>query len=64
MATDVSDEVVSYSFNLFEYSSGDFGIEIIEASEFNPNDADWACEEVWAPDPRMLDIPADFCCSN
>lgn len=64
MSQGIPAEVVSYSFNLFEYSSGNYGIEVIGASEFDPDNRDWACEEIWEPDPRMLDIPADFCCSE
>lgn len=42
MSQGIPEEVVSYSFNLFEYSSGDYGIEVIGASEFDPDDRDWA----------------------
>jgi len=64
LAQDAPPEVVAYSFNLFEYSRGVYGIELIGASEFDPDNLDWACEEVWEPAPRMLDIPEDFCCGD
>lgn len=64
LAQDIPAEVVAYSFNLFEYASCDYGMELIGASEFDPSDADWVCEEVWQPEPRMLDIPADFCSAD
>ena len=64
LAQDIPAEVVAYSLNLFEYSTGDYGIELIGASAFDPEDKDWACEEAWEPDPRTLDIPAAFCCSD
>lgn len=61
---DIPAEVVAYAFNLFEYSSCDYGIELIGASEFDPSDGDWVCEEIWEPEPRMLEIPADFCSTD
>jgi len=64
LAQDIPAGVVAYSFNLFEYSSRDYGIELVGASEFDPDDGDWASEEVWEANPRSLDIPADFCCSD
>ena len=64
MTQHIPAEVVAYSFNLFEYGRGMYGMELIGASEFDPDDRDWACEEIWEPDPRELEISEDFCCSD
>jgi hypothetical protein len=60
---DIPPEVQAFSFNLFEaVPSADvkFGIELIGAAEFDENDSDWPCSEVWEPDQRQLSIPVAF----
>ena len=52
--------VKAFSFNLFEGGRAKFGVEIIGASEFDPTNQDWACEEIWEPLDRKLDIPVSF----
>lgn len=54
--------VVAFSFNLFELESAEakYGIELIGADEFDPEDSDWACGEAWAPSPRSISIPRTF----
>lgn len=61
-ATGVPDAVIACSFNLFEIDSSDakYGIELIGAGEFDADDMDWACDEVWVPNPRALNIPLAF----
>ena len=34
-----------------------FGMDLIGAESFDPEDSDWACDEVWAPTERILYIP-------
>lgn len=51
--------VKAFSFNLYETDVG-FGIELIGASEFSPDNADWACEEVFEPKQRRINIPLSF----
>lgn len=61
--TPVPANVVAFSFNLYEPAGIDgvkFGIELIGAEKFDPNDRDWACEEVWEPEQRQLAIPIEF----
>ncbi|QDT81246.1 hypothetical protein Mal35_47270 [Gimesia maris] len=53
-------EVVAFHFNLYESTGQDdviFGIDLIGAESFDPDDSDWACDEVWAPAERILYIP-------
>jgi hypothetical protein len=58
-----SRSTVAYSFNLYEpaFEPGvRFGIELVGAGSFNPDNADWACDEVWEPKPRGINIPIEF----
>lgn len=57
---DIPAEVIAFHFNLYESSGQDdviFGIDLIGAEHFDPEDNDWACDEVWAPTERILYIP-------
>lgn len=49
--------VVGFSFNLYETNTN-FAIELVGTSKYNAADPDWACEEIFAPLQRQLDIPA------
>jgi len=53
-------KVKALCFNLFEPSSREFGVELIGSSYFDPNDEDWACNEIWESNPRKLIIPYQF----
>lgn len=59
----VPEEVKAFSFNLFEPAGEEevkFGIELIGAGNYDPDDSDWACEEVWEPKQRRLFIPLAY----
>jgi hypothetical protein len=63
----VPQEVQAFSFNLFEPAGQKgvkFGIELIGAGRFAPDDQDWACDEVWEPAQRGLAIPVSFSGEN
>ena len=49
--------VVAFSFNLTEITHGEFEVEIIGAESFDAEDEDWACDEVWEPSQRSIEIP-------
>ncbi|QHB70363.1 hypothetical protein [Stenotrophomonas sp. 364] len=54
------DEVVGLSFNLSEGAAGDdagFCIELVGTDRFDAQDPDWACDEVWAPEAREIELP-------
>jgi hypothetical protein len=56
-------DVRAFSFNLFEPAGIEgvkFGVEIVGTGEFAPEDPDWACNEVWEPAHRRLNIPVSF----
>lgn len=55
--------VKAFSFNLYEPALVDgvkFGIELIGAGEFNKDDPDWACDEVWEPETRGINIQVAY----
>jgi hypothetical protein len=59
----VTDEVLAFSFNLFEPALVDgvtFSVELVGSEAFDPKNSDWACEEVWSAQPRNLHIPLSF----
>ena len=37
-----------------------FRIELIDSGEFDEDDPDWACDEVWVPVPRGINIPLTY----
>ena len=53
---------LALSFNLYQNieTESKFGVELIGAPRFNPNDPDWACDEIWWPQPRSLKVPLDW----
>jgi len=62
VSTAIPASVRAFSFNLCELDDdgSPFGVELIGSSEFDIEDGDWACDEVWAATPRMLEIPVAF----
>jgi hypothetical protein len=62
LAQEVPESVVAFSFNLFELETADakYGIELVGADEFDPDDSDWACGEAWVASPRSISIPNAF----
>lgn len=55
--------VVAFAFNLFqlpETAEFKFGIELIGAASFDESDSDWACDELWEPRNRKIEIPTSF----
>ncbi|MEM1221687.1 MAG: hypothetical protein AAGH40_02915 [Verrucomicrobiota bacterium] len=51
-----ADKIKGYSFNLIE-NGGEYSVELIGASEFDANDPDWPCEEIFEATPRSIPIP-------
>lgn len=62
LASEVPKTVVAYSFNLFELAPGEakYGLELIGSDEFDMDNSDWACNEVWVANPRSFSIPRAF----
>lgn len=65
LSQDVPDAVAAFSFNLFVLRPREeYGLELIGAGEFSPDDSDWACREIWAASPRTISIPRSFNCGG
>lgn len=63
LSQEIPDSVRAFSFNLYEpalVNDVKFGIELIGAESFDEHDSDWACEEVWEPATRSIDIPLSY----
>lgn len=58
----IPQDVAAFAFNLVEHAMprSKFGIELIGAGRFSPDDQDWPCNEVWSPAERRLNIPLAF----
>ena len=55
-------ETVAINFNLYEDGNDVWSIEMIGASEFDEDDEDWACEEVFATraNPYVISKKSDW----
>ena len=63
LSQSIPDFVRAFSFNLYEPAMVDgvaFGIELIGSGEFDENDPDWPCDEVWEPETRGINIPVEY----
>jgi hypothetical protein len=63
----VPTSVVAFAFNLYEpalIKNTKFAIEIIGSGKFSPDDSDWACDEIWRPEVRQINIPISFSTDN
>ena len=63
----IPSSVKAFSFNLFEYHQTPevmFGVELVGTSTFDETNSDWACDEVWEPRTRSLEIPLTFSTRN
>ncbi|MFN9472269.1 hypothetical protein [Acidovorax sp.] len=56
-------DVKAFAFNLLEPAAAPgvkFAVELVGTAVFDEDDPDWACDEVWTPRQRQLDIPVAF----
>ena len=63
LSQDIPDSVIAFSFNLYETAMTEgikFGIELIGSGEFDESNPDWACDEVWEPETRGINIPIAY----
>ncbi len=56
-------EIAAYNFNLFEGTEA-YAIELIGASEYDPEDSDWACDDVLGADAPRFQLPNDLASSD
>lgn len=57
LAEPTSGKVAAYCVNLYD---SPFRADLIGSSRFDPQDEDWACEEVWSPSIPYLDFPEEY----
>ncbi len=55
---DVPESACAWCFNLYEESIEDsvYAIQLIAADEFDENDDEWACSEVWSSEENIFCI--------
>ena len=54
---ELPDEIVAFSFNVYEGADPTWHIELIGTDEFDEEDEDWACSEVFTTRENMYFIP-------
>jgi DNA polymerase I-like protein with 3'-5' exonuclease and polymerase domains len=47
LEADLPEDIAAFNFNLYEDGDNLWSIELIGASRFDPEDPDWACEEIF-----------------
>lgn len=59
---ELSDEIKAINFNLYEDENDRWSIEMVGTSEFDENDEDWACYEVFTTrdDPFIIVRKSDW----
>jgi len=50
---DIPAQVIAFNINIYE---SPFNIEIIGSKQFDPDDEDWACNEDWVPEQRVVSV--------
>jgi len=48
LSEDLPDNMVAINFNLYEGSTYTYNVEIVGCGEFDENDSDWTCNEVFS----------------
>lgn len=57
LSEQLSQKTVAYCLNLYD---SPFRIDLVGTSRFSSRDYDWACDEVWSPSDRILDLPVEY----
>ena len=62
LSAPVPDEVVAFCFNLYENDECCWSMDLIGAAGFDPDDQDWACDEVFTnrEDPLSWSAETDW----
>lgn len=55
---DMPENAIAFNFNLYEEEDDSYGIQLIASDEFDENDSDWACSEVWSSEEDIFYISA------
>jgi len=59
LEADLPDDIAAFNFNLYEDDEYLWSIELIGASSFDPEDPDWACDEVFTNREEPLSWSAE-----
>lgn len=54
------DGVIAFNFNLYE-GIGSFHIELIGSDEYDPEDSDWVCSEIYASRDDIFVVDEKIC---
>lgn len=54
---EIPDQIVAFNINVYE---SPFNIEVLGSNEFTPDDEDWACNEDWVPEKRIMPVSAEL----
>ena len=62
LEADMPEDIAAFNFNLYEDGDNLWSIELIGASRFDPEDPDWACDEVFTnrEDPLSWSAETDW----
>lgn len=54
----IPDAAAAFNFNLYEESESEslYAVQLIAAGEFDENDDEWACDEVWSSEEDLFFI--------
>jgi hypothetical protein len=52
-------DVAGFSFNLTGASDYGYDLELVGTPSYDPNDSDWACDDIWTADPCRFDLSGD-----
>ena len=62
LEADMPEDIAAFNFNLYEDGDNLWSIELIGASRFDPEDPDWACDEIFTnrEDPLSWSAEVDW----
>jgi shikimate kinase len=62
LEADIPEDIAAFNFNLYEDGDNLWSIELIGASRFDPEDPDWACDEIFTnrEDPLSWSAEVDW----
>ena len=59
LEADLPEDIAAFNFNLYEDGDNLWSIELIGASRFDPEDPDWACDEIFTNREEPLSWSAE-----
>lgn len=56
LSQDLPDEIIAFNFNLYEGCNETYDAELIGTDEFDQEDEDWACSEIYSSGDCLFSI--------